>query len=171
VLFISYPEPWPGSIEEWRGKARALMLDAESDPSIDFVVTYGHRPAYTSRPINGVHMDVRKALNALGDEFGAGVDGKYVLNVAHHVHGEEAFSPQHGVVHLTNGGGGEGMSNLLTADGLLFKSRHPGYLTGDYTANTHRLAVRLRCGPRFGTSTADPCTQGSTLYSVSFSAP
>ena len=73
------------------------MLDAESDPSIDFVVTYGHRPAYTSQPSNGVQLDVRSALNALGDEFGTGANGKYVLNVAHHVHGEEAFSAQHGV--------------------------------------------------------------------------
>lgn len=92
-------------------------------------MTYGHRAAYTNQ-LNEVNAELRAAVDTLGDRYGAGSapGGKYVLNVAHHVHGEEAFTPMHGVVHLTNGGGGEGSSSLSdSAAGSLFKTRHPGY--------------------------------------------
>lgn len=170
VLFISYPEPWPNAIANWQSKANTLMADAQADPSVDFIVTYGHRPAYSN---GALHFDVRAALDALGDRYGAGSvpGGKYILNVGHHVHGEEAFAPMHGVVHLTNGGGGEGTAALTRTDpGTLFKTGHPGYLTADYDAAARTLAVRLRCGPQYEPAPKDPCELGSTLYAVTFTA-
>ena len=172
VLFISYPEPYYDALADWQKKADVLMANAQADPSIKFVVTYGHRAAYTNQ-LNEVNAELRAAVDTLGDRYGAGSapGGKYVLNVAHHVHGEEAFTPMHGVVHLTNGGGGEGSSSLSdSAPGSLFKTRHPGYLTADYDAAAGTLAVRLRCGPEYAPNPNEPCTLGSTLYSVTFTA-
>lgn len=52
VRFVSYPEPWdwPTTWTDWRVKAEILIDEAEAAPDIDFVVTFGHRPAYTSGP-------------------------------------------------------------------------------------------------------------------------
>jgi len=169
VLFVSYPEPWPNAIANWRVKADALMAQAQADPSIDYVVTYGHRPAYTSQATNGSNPGTKDAIDALGDRYSpnATPGGKYVLSIGHHAHGEEAFSAQHGIVHLTNGGGGAGQTYYSsTAVGSLFKSVHPGFLSADYSAVDHTLDVRLICGPQYGSSTKDPCAQGSTLYHV-----
>lgn len=172
VLFISYPEPWPNALANWQTEANALMADAQADPGIDFIVTYGHRPAYSSS--NATSGSVKAAVDTLGDRFGAGsvAGGKYVLNVAHHVHAEEAFAPMHGVVHLTNGGGGEGSHSLSgTAPGSRFTSAHPGYLTADYDVSARTLKVRLRCGPVYDPpNSEDPCALGSTLYGVDFTA-
>ena len=46
--FINYPEPWSGAWTDWRTKAGNLMAAAQADPEIAFVVTFGHRPAYSS---------------------------------------------------------------------------------------------------------------------------
>jgi len=48
VRFIAYPEPWPGAWADWLPRARALMDSAQADPKITFIVTFGHRPAYSS---------------------------------------------------------------------------------------------------------------------------
>ncbi|HEY1486369.1 MAG TPA: metallophosphoesterase family protein, partial [Micromonosporaceae bacterium] len=48
VLFISYPEPWYHAYTDWEPQAAALMATAQSDPTVDFIVTYGHRPPVSS---------------------------------------------------------------------------------------------------------------------------
>lgn len=173
VLFISYPEPGYNALADWKIKADALMARAQADPAVDFIVTYGHRPAYSNQQLNSTNADVATAIDALGDRYGAGVvpGGKYVLNVGHHVHGEEAFAPMHGVVNMTNGGGGEGSSALSsTTTGSVYANGHPGYLTGDYDPTAHTLHVRLRCGPAYAPNPRIPCDLGSTLYDATFTA-
>ena len=46
--FIAYPEPWSGAIGDWYSKVQPIMSNAQSNPNISFIVTYGHRPAYSS---------------------------------------------------------------------------------------------------------------------------
>ncbi len=172
VLFISYPEPSFSALPDWQSKADTLMASAQNDSSVDYIVTYGHRPAYSSQTTNAVVPEVKTAIDYLGDRYSpaARAGGKYVLNVAHHAHSEEAFSPQHGVIHLTNGGGGEGQTSFSsTANGSVFKTPHPGYLVGDYSAAQHTLSVSLRCGPDYQPNVKEPCALGSTLHSVTFS--
>ncbi|HEV2686368.1 MAG TPA: metallophosphoesterase family protein, partial [Actinomycetota bacterium] len=73
VRFIAYPEPWSGAIADWYSKVKPIMADAQSNPNISFIVTYGHRPAYSS----GHHpseSELQGDLDSLGSTY-----SKYVL--------------------------------------------------------------------------------------------
>jgi hypothetical protein len=173
VLFVSYPEVWPGALADWQPAADALLARAQADPTVDFVITYGHRPAYSSLSANGWDPTVRSALDALARRYspapGRG-DGKYVLNLAHHVHALEVFGPVHGLTHVTNAGGGQGTVSLpAPAPGSLLRFSHLGVLAGDYDAAARRLSLRWVCGPKLGTK--DTCGYGDTVWSTTFPAP
>ena len=173
VLYISYPDTWPGAQTNWGTRADPLMAAAQADPSIDFIVTYGHRPAYTS--LNGqLSTDLRNAVNALAAKYSptaAHPAGKYILNIAHHVHGEEVFKPINGLVNITNGGGGAGLVNYSNPPdpNSLYRLRHTGILSATYDANAHQLQVNLLCGPVLS-GNKDTCTYGSVVYTQTFSA-
>lgn len=98
VRFIAYPEPYASATwTDWQAKASALMSAAQSDPSIDYIVTYGHRPAYST----GFHpgdAGLAGILDGLGSAY-----SKYVLNINGHSHDYERFQPIHGVTHVTVG--------------------------------------------------------------------
>lgn len=97
VRFINYPEPWAGAWTDWQAKAGELMSQAQSDPSIRYIVTFGHRPAYST----GYHPG-ETALASILDSFGAAYS-KYVLNIKGHSHDYERFQPVNGVTHVTVG--------------------------------------------------------------------
>jgi hypothetical protein len=172
VLFVSYPEVWPGAIADWQPAADALLARAQADPTVDFVITYGHRPAYSSLTTNGWDPGVRSALDALAQRHSPGPgrpDGKYVLNLAHHVHALEVFGPVHGLTHVTNATGGQGTVSLPSpAAGSLLRFSHLGVLAGDYDAAARRLSLRWVCGPPLGTK--DSCGYGDTVWSTTFQA-
>jgi hypothetical protein len=154
------------------------MAYGQADPTVDFIVTYGHRPAYSSLSVNGWDPTVRAALNKLARKFSprrANPRGKYVLNLAHHVHGLEVFKPVHGLTHITNAGGGQGVVELRKpARGSLLRVAELGVLAGDYDAAAHRLSLRWICGPRLGSKKQrgkDDCGYGDTVWSASFTAP
>jgi hypothetical protein len=174
VLYISYPEPWPGAQTNWGTRADPIMAAAQADPNIDFIVTYGHRPAYTS--LNGQQsVDIRDAVNALAAKYSptaAHPSGKYILNIAHHVHGEEVFKPINGLVNITNGGGGAGLVtyNNPPDPNSLYRLQHPGILSATYDASAHQLNVHILCGPAIPGSTKGTCTYGSVMYSQTFTA-
>jgi hypothetical protein len=172
VLYISYPEPSPNAMSDWKAAAQPLMAQAQSDASIDFVVTYGHRPAYTSLA-GGEEATARTALDSLAQLYSPRTSnpaGKYVLNVAHHIHGAEVFGQINGLTHVTNGGGGEGSTTYSSpADpNSVFKTVHPSVTRGDYDAVHHTLHIRVLCGPVFVPKPREPCTYGSTIYSLDF---
>jgi hypothetical protein len=172
VLFISYPEVWHGALESWQPSADRLMARAQADPTIAFIVTYGHRPAYSSLRHNGWNPTVRTALNSLAKKYSPRPDnraGKYVVNLAHHVHGLEVFAPKHGLTHVTNAGGGQGVVRLRKpATGSLLRFPHLGVLAGDYDAARRRLSLSWLCGPALGTKAA--CIYGHTVWSTTFRA-
>jgi hypothetical protein len=165
VLFISYGEPDPNSYTDWQTKVDPIMAAAQSDPNITFVVTYGHRPAYSSAA-SQVAPALQTAINNLGDKYSpaARPDGKYVLNVAHHVHGGEAFSPQHGIYHATDGGGGTDVFGYSqTAAGSLWKTGHLEHLRVTVTGPSMNL--EFVCGPAYGPKPSyQPCTAGSVMF-------
>jgi hypothetical protein len=100
VRFIGYPEPYPGAWKDWFPRAATLMDAAQADTAIHVIVTFGHRPAYSS----GLHAgdpQLASYLDALGDSH-----SKYVLNLNGHSHDYERSTPQHGVTHVTVGIGG-----------------------------------------------------------------
>jgi hypothetical protein len=172
VLFISYGEPDVNDYPDWQVKAAALMATAQNDPTITFIVTYGHRPAYSSAA-SQVAPKLQTAINALGDKYSpaARPDGKYVLNVGHHVHGGEAFAPQHGVYQVTDGGGGTEIFNYTqTAAGSLWKTGHLEHLRVNVTASS--MTLNFICGPVYAPKPAfQPCAAGSVLFSETIPAP
>jgi parallel beta-helix repeat protein len=98
VRFISYPEPYTSaSWPDWQAKAGVLMSQAQSDPSVNYIVTFGHRPAYST----GFHpgdTTLAGILDGLGATY-----SKYVLNINGHSHDYERFQPIDGVTHVTVG--------------------------------------------------------------------
>ena len=109
VRFIAYPEPftsatWP----DWATRVRALMDAAQADPTIRFIVTFGHRPALSS----GWHPGDPGLLASL---LGLGAShSKYVLTLNGHSHNYERSVPQSGITLVTAGIGG---SSLEQANG------------------------------------------------------
>jgi hypothetical protein len=174
VLFISYPEPWPGAYPAWQAAADQLMAGAQADPNVDFIVTYGHRPAYSS-VASDVDPDLRTAIDNLAMKYSPSASnpfGKYVLNVDHHVHWEEVFKPIDGLVNITNGGGGAGQTSSTTLDpNSIFHVVHPAILSASYSAAQHSLTVSLLCGPAFTPNPKATCAYGSVLYTQTFARP
>jgi hypothetical protein len=111
--FIAYPEPWSGAWADWNTRAAPLMDEAQADPNIKFIVTFGHRPAYSSGHHPG-SSTLKDILDAFGDTH-----SKYVLNLNGHSHNYERSYPQHGVVHVTVGTGG---SSLETDGSCLWRT-------------------------------------------------
>ena len=109
VRFIVYPEPytketWP----DWARQAAPLFAAAQADPALRFIVTAGHRPAYSSG-----HHGGNTQLRAILDDFGKRF-GKYVLNLSGHNHGYERTKPQAHVVHISAGIGGGALEHAAT---------------------------------------------------------
>jgi hypothetical protein len=75
------------------------MDEAQADPAIRFIVTFGHRPAFSSGHHPG-DSGLQSIMAALGDAH-----SKYVLNLNGHSHDYERSRPQHGVTHITCGHG------------------------------------------------------------------
>lgn len=175
VLFVSYPEPAPGAIEDWYTQVAALMTKAQADPAVEFVITYGHYPLLSStdwQPPPGYQA----AFAALGDRFGAGSvpGGKYVLNLSGHRHTLEVFGADravtHGVTHVVNGGGGQGLIPFQTVlPGSTFRAKHLGFSRLDYEASAHRLTLAIICGPEHP-GEGSHCPAGSILFTRSFAA-
>jgi parallel beta-helix repeat protein len=159
VRFISYPEPYTSSTwDDWQTQANGIMAAAQADPSINFIVTFGHRPAYSS----GFHPGDDHLASIL-DGFGSTYP-KYVLDLNGHSHDYERFNPIQHVVHITAGGGGAPLEPLGTLDPRsAFLALHLAHLRVDVTANGIR--VDAICGPA---TSADnlTCSPGDVIDSV-----
>lgn len=174
VRFIAYPEPYTSaSWSDWNTRADSLMDAAQADPSITFIVTFGHRPAYSS----GHHPGASSLAGYMGT-LGA-QHSKYKLNINGHSHNYERTYPQSGVIHLTVGDGGS--SHEIDQSGSC--SWLGGCPPPSYTAYRafHHSVIKLRfttsaiegtavCGPAAsGDDVA--CTSGSAMDTFVIPAP
>lgn len=161
--FIAYPEPWSGAWSDWQTKAGTIMAQAQADPTTRFIVTFGHRPAYSS----GHHPSsstLQRILKALGDTY-----SKYVLNLNGHSHNYERTHPQHGVVHITIGTGGssleqDGSCLWLTCTQpawSAFRAMRHGVLRLHFTATGIQGA--FICGSAGGGTNDVNCTAGDVV--------
>ena len=164
VRFISYPEPSPGAWADWAWRASRIMARAQSKEAIHFIVTFGHRPAYSTGEHGGTD-ELAAILDALGDRY-----SKYALNFNGHSHDYERFTPIHGVTHVTASGGGAGLENEWgPADpASAFRMSHLEHVRVDVTATSMR--IEAVCGPP---STLDllTCDAGEVVDSVTIEAP
>jgi Bacterial Ig domain/Calcineurin-like phosphoesterase/Purple acid Phosphatase, N-terminal domain len=171
VRFIAYPEPFSGAWSDWNSKANTLMDAAQADGEINFIVTFGHRPAYSSGHHTG-NSTLKDILDSLGDSH-----SKYVLNINGHSHNYERSFPQHRVIHLTVGTGGKG----LEADGscLWFTCTQPDW--SDFRA-MHNGITQLRftktgiqgsfiCGPAEAGKDGITCNSGEVVDSFTIGTP
>ncbi len=170
--FIAYPEPFSGAIADWYPRARALMDSAQANPLISFIVTFGHRPAYSSG-----HHPGSNTLKGYLDALGA-AHSKYVLNLNGHSHDYERTYPQHGVIHITAGGGGGALEEDPSGTCLW----HGGCPAPAYTAfrayhhsavkfivSSTTLTVQAICGPAGDTGSSKndiTCSEGSIFDST-----
>jgi hypothetical protein len=117
-----------------------LMKAAQADPHIHFIVTFGHRPAYSS----GYHSgdgSLAAILDSLGDKY-----SKYVLNLNGHSHDYERFAPIHHVVHITAAGGGADLEPWKGKDSRsVFRMLHLEHVRVDVSAT--RIRIQALCGP------------------------
>jgi len=165
VRFISYPEPYSDATwAEWGAQAGRIMAAAEADRKIKFIVTFGHRPAYSTGYHRG-ESTLASILDGFGDKY-----SKYVLNLNGHSHDYERFRPIHRVVHVTAGGGGSPLeppwrrSDSRTA----YRAMHLEHLRVTVTRGWIRLEAV--CGPP--TSADDmSCAAGAVIDSYTISAP
>ena len=166
VRFISYPEPYSGGSTwtDWANRADAIMAAAQSDPSINYIVTFGHRPAYST----GFHpgdANLASVLDSLGDKY-----SKYVLNLNGHSHDYERFQPIHRITHITTGGGGSALEPPWTSADprTAFRAMHLEHLRIDVTSTGMRIDAI--CGPP--TSRDDvSCAQSSVMDSYRIGTP
>ncbi len=173
VVFIAVPEPWPNAISDWRVKAGAVLAQAQADESVDFVVTYGHRPLRSSTSYTPP-AGWAAAFDALSGAYSpspASPDGKYVLHLTGHRHTLEVFGEIGGTMHVVNGGGGQGLIKFgAPATGSTWRMKHLGFVTLGYDAPARELRLDVVCGPKAPYEVGS-CTAGSTLYSATFTRP
>ena len=169
--FITLPEPWSGAWSAWNTTAGELMAQAQADPNIKFIVTFGHRPAYSSGHYSG-SATLKGMLDTLGDTY-----SKYTLNINGHSNNYERSLPQHGVTHVTVGTGGAN----LTQDGTClwltctkpawsaFRAMHLGALKLHFTGSG--IAGSFICGPAGGGKNDVNCTKGSVVDNFTIASP
>ncbi len=165
VRFISYPEPYTATTwPEWYTKVDPLMAAAQADPNIHFIVTFGHRPAYSTGNHAG-ESTMATIQSALGDRY-----TKYVLNLNGHSHDYERFRPIHGVINITAGGGGATLETPWqgTDPRTVYRAMHFEHLRVDVTDTS--MTVDAICGP---SSSKDDmtCDTGSVIDSVTIGLP
>jgi parallel beta-helix repeat protein len=141
VRFISYPEPYTsGTWSDWQTKADPIMAAAQADPSINYIVTYGHRPAYST----GAHPG-DPTLATILDAFGARYP-KYVLDLNGHSHNYERFLPINGVTHITTGASTSLDPNWSGTDPrTAVRMLHTEHLRIDVTPTS--IHIDAVCGP------------------------
>jgi parallel beta-helix repeat protein len=164
VRFISYPEPYTSaSWTDWQAKASAIMADAQNDPSVNYIVTFGHRPAYST----GYHpgdATLAGILNGLGATY-----GKYVLNINGHSHDYERFEPISGVTNITVGTPSSEETPWSGADSrTAFRAFHIGHLRVD--VDSTGMLIQEICDDAASHDDTS-CAPGSVMDQYSIGTP
>jgi hypothetical protein len=151
--FITLPEPWTSSVRpEWVNQVTSVFSDAQNDPAIKFIITLGHRSAYTSTFHRSPgEMDLRIILKKLHTEF-----PKYKLDISGHNHQYERYLLPEGMMYLINISTGsyyhEGWQTPEKPEYCVSRAIHYGILVLDISDNL--INGRFECS--VGTSQPGP---------------
>ena len=144
--FISYPEPYTSSTwEEWKAQVIPVFSDAQNNPDIKFIVSFGHRSSYTSihRRSPG-NKRIRPVLNALRLSH-----SKYVLDLSGHNHQYERYQIDNGMTYIVNSPTGsyfhEGWEEPEKPSNCAYRVIHYGVLVLDFSENA--IKGELLCSP------------------------
>ncbi|MFL5966271.1 MAG: OmpL47-type beta-barrel domain-containing protein, partial [Gaiellaceae bacterium] len=164
VRFIAYPERYrTSSMSEWQSAVDPIFAQAQADPNIHFIVTFGHEPPYSTGFHPGV-QDVANVLGSFGDRY-----PKYVLNLNGHSHDYERYVPIHGVTNITSGGATTLEPPWTSSDPKqAFRAMHIEHLRVD--VGSDGIRIEAICGP--ATQQDDTtCAEGSVLDSYTIGTP
>ena len=156
--FIAYPEPYSGAWSDWRTKTDVIMASAQNDPAITFIITYGHRPPWSSGADHGGESSLAGYMAALKVKY-----SKYVMNMAGHSHHYERTIPAQtdGIVHIVGPGGGSSLGGLSSAPAwAAFRLDHLQHVR--LHIQSGRIDGYVVCGPA-GAGNSENCTQGSVV--------
>lgn len=173
VRFIIYPEPYgPRTWDDWAARAEPLFAQAQRDPALAFVVTAGHRPAYSSGREGG-DPRLRRILDGFGARY-----SKYVLNLNGHSHVYERTKPQAHVVHITAGIGGGALEHARTAclwpdctppPFTAFRAIHHGFLR--LVVSPESIRVEAMCGVPSIANNDIRCGEGEIMDQLTIARP
>ncbi len=142
--FISFPEPYSSnSWKEWDDQVSNVFADAQKNPKIKFIVTYGHRSAYASthRRDPG-DLRIRKILENFSSIY-----PKYVLDLSGHQHQYERYLTNKGLTHIVNSTTGsyyhEGWASTEVPVYCAYRVIHYGVLVLDF--NEDEINGKLLC--------------------------
>lgn len=165
VRFIAYPEPYTSRTwVDWYEETKALMDQAQANPDITFIVTFGHRAPYTSGHHHSA-LQLRHYINILGSHH-----RKYVFNLNGHSHDYERSDSEDGVTSITAGTGGSELEERPTAclfricpkpSWSAFRAMHFGVLRLRFTST--EIQGSFICGPAGGGKNDIHCTPGSLV--------
>ena len=173
VRFISVPEPFLGAWNDWAVKVVPIFDAAQADPQIRYIVTFGHRPAFST----GYHPGDTSLQTKMATL--AANHSKYVLDLAGHSHDYERTWAQSGVVHVTSGTGGsplEAESGSCKWTGgcpmpLWDASRAMHHVVVYFDVNANNITGTVLCGPADATRNDMTCTQGSLIETFVVPSP
>jgi predicted glycoside hydrolase/deacetylase ChbG (UPF0249 family) len=134
------------------------MAAAQRNQRIRFIVTFGHRPAYSTGHHHG-ESALASILGGFGERY-----SKYVLNLNGHSHNYERFTPIHQAIHVTAAGGGAPLEPLSGSDRrTAFRALRLIHVRVDVTAS--RMKLQAICGPATSLDQFS-CTEGEVVDSV-----
>ena len=165
VRFISYPEPYSDATwSSWGVAAGALMAAAQADARIRFIVTFGHRPAYSTGYHSG-EKQLASIVDSLGNRY-----AKYVLNFNGHSHNYERFRPIHGVVHVTAAGGGFPLEppSATVDPRSAYRAVHLEHVRVD--VDSAQIRIQAVCGPS-SSDDETSCQVGDVIDSYTILRP
>ena len=165
--FIAYPEPYSGAWSDWSTRADAVMAAAQADPAITFIITYGHRPPWSSGSDHSGDATLAGYMATLHGKY-----SKYVLNIGAHSHHYERTVPAqtNNMLHIVGAGGGSSLGGLASTQPSwsAYRIDHLEHVRIHIQAG--RIDGYAICGPP-GAGNGDTCTQGAIIDQWTILAP
>jgi len=159
VRFIAFPEPFSGAWLDWATRVDTVMAEAERDPALTFIVTFGHRPSWSSGADHGGEATLAGYMAALHGRY-----SKYQLSLQGHSHHYERSDPAQtgGIVFIVGAGGGSTLGGLSSPQPSwsAYRIDHLEHLRIHVQAD--RIDGYAICGPA-GFGNDDVCAQGSVI--------
>ena len=160
--FISIPEPYTGAWPDWAAQVEPIMAAAQADSAITFIVTFGHRPSWSSGADHEGDASLAARMAALHARH-----SKYVLSIQAHSHHYERSNPDRtdGILFIVGGGGGSTLGGLRpdAPAWSAFRMNHFQHLR--IHVQPDRIDGYAICGP--DRSGADACVPGAVIDSWS----
>ncbi len=167
VRFIAFPEPYTGAWADWAVNVDPIMADAQRDPAIDFIITFGHRPSWSSGADHPGETQLAGYMQDLHSHH-----SKYVLSIQAHSHHYERCDPAQtgGLLFIVGPGGGSSLGGLTTPQPSwsVYRINHLEHMR--IHVQRARIDGYVICGPD-GSGSTDSCAQGTVIDSWTVLAP